>query len=69
MNPLILDAGLAAVVGFVRETHTPIAQAIADGKSVDSSDYAALTGAVGALLNALDARLVDIQPVTVKAVA
>ena len=69
MNHLILDVGLAAVVGFVRETHAPIEQALNTGQPVESCDYAALTGAVGALLNAIDARRVDIQPVTVKAVA
>jgi hypothetical protein len=69
VNNLILDAGLAAVVDFVRETHAPIEQAIADGKPVESCDFAALTGAVGALLNAIDARRIDNQPVTVKAVA
>lgn len=69
MNDLNLDAGLAAVIDFVRETHAPIEQAFTAHKPVEPYDLAALTGAVGALLNAIDARRIDNQPVTVKAVA
>lgn len=51
------DSALTAVIGLVREIHTPIDQAITDGKAVTSADFAALDGAVGALLDAIDARL------------
>ena len=57
MNTLDLDSGLAAVVGFVREVHGPISQAITDHKEVTATDCAALSGAVYALLDAIDARL------------
>lgn len=50
------DSGLAAVIGLVREVHAPIDQAITDHKDVTSTDYAALSGAVAALLGAIDAR-------------
>jgi len=51
------DSALAAVVDFVREVHTPIDQAITDGKPVTSAEFAALSGAVSALLDAMDARV------------
>jgi hypothetical protein len=57
VNTLDLDSGLAAVVDFVREVHDPIAQAITDSKPVTATDFAALSGAVWALLDAIDARL------------
>jgi hypothetical protein len=54
---LDLDSGLAAVVAYVREVHAPISQAIADGGPVTGTDCAFLSGAVEALLGAIDARL------------
>ncbi|NED31025.1 hypothetical protein [Streptomyces sp. SID8499] len=67
MNILNPDAGLTAVINFVREVNGPIDQAITDGGEVTSTDCAALSGAVSALLNAIDARLPEqhAQPVTV----
>ncbi|MFF8590036.1 hypothetical protein ACF061_01110 [Streptomyces sp. NPDC015220] len=71
MNNLDLDAGLAAVVDFVREVHAPIALAIQfdkDGGGVTSADCAALSGAVSALLGAIDARLPQqTEPIAVAA--
>ncbi|MEV8033968.1 hypothetical protein [Streptomyces sp. NPDC086182] len=71
MNELDMDAGLAAVVAYVREVHAPIAQAITDGMPVTGTDCAFLSGAVEALLGAIDARLPQPeQPaVALKAVA
>ncbi|MFD4547200.1 hypothetical protein [Streptomyces sp. NPDC058466] len=71
MNTLDLDAGLASVVDFVREVHAPIYQAITDHKPVTSTDCAALSGAVQALLDAIDARLPqpEQQTAALKAVA
>ncbi|MEU9470496.1 hypothetical protein AB0D78_28530 [Streptomyces avermitilis] len=57
MNTLDLDSGLGAVLDFVREVHNPISQAITDRKGVTATDCAMLSGAVEALLNAIDARL------------
>lgn len=57
MNSLDLDAGLAAVVEYVRGRNAAIEQAMAAGRPVDTFDYAALSGAVSALLDAIDARL------------
>ena len=50
------DPGLAAVIGLVREIHGPIEDAITKGGPVAPLEAAALVGAVGALLNAIDAR-------------
>ena len=71
MNELDLDAGLAAVVDYVREVHAPIWQAIANGGEISSADYAHHLGAVHALLGAIDARLPQpVQPaVALKSVA
>ncbi|MEV7364310.1 hypothetical protein [Streptomyces sp. NPDC091299] len=57
MNTLVLDPGLAAVVDFVREHNQQIEQAIGEGRPVSPFDYAVLSGAVSALLDAVDARL------------
>lgn len=71
MNILDMDSGLAAVVDFVREVHAPISQAITVGGSVTTTDCALLSGAVDALLKAIDARLPQHEPQTaaLKAVA
>jgi ribosome maturation factor RimP len=70
VNTLDLDAGLATVVDFVREVHDPIWQAITDHEPVTTTDCAVLSGAVRALLDAIDARLpqAEQQPI-VQAVA
>ncbi|MFD8771351.1 hypothetical protein [Streptomyces sp. NPDC059916] len=71
MNELDLDPAMAAVVDHVREVHAPIWQAIDSRKPVTATDCAALSGAVAALLDAIDARLPQAeQPaVALKAVA
>ena len=69
MNILDLDSGLAEVVDFVREVHAPISQAITDHKPVTATDCAALSGAVWALLDAIDARLPQSEQQATKAVA
>jgi hypothetical protein len=71
VNELDMDAGLAAVVAYVREVHAPISKAITDGMPVTVTDCAFLSGAVEALLGAIDARLPQPeQPaVALKAVA
>ena len=69
MNILDLDSGLAEVVDFVREVHAPISQAITDHKPVTATDCAALSGAVWALLDAIDARLPQSEQQAAKAVA
>lgn len=51
------DPALLSVVGFVREIHTPIYEVISTGKPVGQCDVAALSGALSALLDAVDARL------------
>jgi hypothetical protein len=56
VNELDMDSGLASVVEYVREVHTPIWQAIADGRPVTSTDCAVLSGAMKALLDAIDTR-------------
>lgn len=65
---LDMDAGLAAVLEFVRELQQPIDEAIEAGKPVPPGDFAALSGAVSAMLDAIDARTPQEQP-TVKAAA
>lgn len=57
MNYLHPDAGLAAVIDFVREAHAPVDEAITVGAKPLTYDVALLTGAVTALLNAIDTRL------------
>lgn len=52
---LVMDPALASIVDLVREVHGPIAASIATGRIIDH-DLAALSGAVGALLDAIDAR-------------
>lgn len=71
MKNLDLDSGIAAVVDYVREVHAPITQAITDGGAVTKTDCALLSGAVAALLNAIDARLPQREPqvAALKAVA
>lgn len=70
MNLLDLEPSLATVVDFVRDVHAPIWQAIEDGKPVTDIECAALSGAVLALLKAIDARSPQPQPVAaLKAVA
>jgi hypothetical protein len=70
MRDLDLDPGIASVVDFVREVHTPIHEATRVGVTVPDTDYAYLSGAVHALLNAIDARLPERQQATAaKAVA
>ncbi|MFI9598859.1 hypothetical protein ACIHCX_03090 [Streptomyces sp. NPDC052043] len=56
MNAPNLDSGLAAVLDHVREVHGPIGEAITDGKEITAADCALLSGAVGALLDAIDVR-------------
>jgi len=63
------DPGLAAVIGLVRELHGPIEEAITKGALVTSFDAAALAGAVGALLDAIDARTSPAPVQALKAVA
>ncbi|MDH6448264.1 hypothetical protein M2155_000672 [Streptomyces sp. SAI-119] len=63
------DPGLAAVIGLVREIHGPIEDAITKGGPVSSFDAAALAGAVGALLNAIDARTTPTPALALKAVS
>lgn len=53
---LAMDPALAGVVALVREIHAPIDAEIAQGRQVDLLSVAALSGAVGALLAAIDAR-------------
>jgi hypothetical protein len=67
VNELDMDSGLAAVIDYVREVHAPISQAITDGGPVTATDCALLSGAIDALLDAIDARLP--QPAAQPAVA
>jgi hypothetical protein len=67
VNELNMDSGLAAVVAYLREVHAPISKAITDGTPVTATDCAFLSGALDALLGAIDARLP--QPVEESAVA
>lgn len=53
---LDMDPALSAIIELVRETHAPVDTAITKGHVVNPLDVAAVTGAVGALLNAIDAR-------------
>lgn len=71
MNELDLDPAMTAVVDYVREVHAPIWQAIDDRKPVTATDCAALSGAMQALLDAIDARLPQVNEpaVALKAVA
>ncbi|MFF4346744.1 hypothetical protein [Streptomyces sp. NPDC001530] len=69
MNNLDMDSGLANVVDYLREVHAPITQAITDHKPVTATDCAALSGAVWALLDAIDARLPQREQQAAKAVA
>jgi hypothetical protein len=69
VKQLDLDPGIAAVIDLVREMHTPIDQAITGGKPINVCEYAALTGAVSALLNAIDARRTPPPVMALKAVA
>lgn len=70
MRNLDLDPGIASVIDFVREVHAPIYDAIRTGGTVTSTDYAHLSGAVDALLHAVDARLPERQQqAAIKAVA
>jgi hypothetical protein len=57
VNLLHPDAGLTAVINFVREAHAPVDTAITAGKEPSTHDVAVLTGAMSALLDAIDARL------------
>jgi hypothetical protein len=59
VNLLHPDAGLTAVIDFVREAHAPVDTAITAGKQPPTHDVAVLTGAVAALFDAIDARLPD----------
>lgn len=69
MNTLDLDPGLAAVVDFTREHSDRIEQALTEGRTVPSFEFAALAGAVSALLDAIDARLPQQEQPAMKAVA
>lgn len=53
---IAMDRSLADVLALVREIHAPIAADIDQGRTVDLLSTAALSGAVGALLDAIDAR-------------
>ncbi len=66
---LDMDPALAAVIEYVRKVHTPIDEAMADGKPVNLRDLGALSGAVGALLDAIDARRTPPPARTLQAVA
>ncbi|MGW4825050.1 hypothetical protein ACWEP4_40610 [Streptomyces sp. NPDC004227] len=70
MNIIDVDGSLAASLGHVREIHDPIRKAIEDGEEITAIDCALLSGAVSALLDAIDARLPrhEAQP-AIKAVA
>ena len=50
------DPALANVIELVREIHAPIDAVARTGKDVAPTDAAALSGAVGHLLDAIDAR-------------
>jgi rhamnogalacturonyl hydrolase YesR len=64
VNLLNLEPSLATVVESVRDVHAPIWQAIEDGKPITVIECAALSGAVYALLQAIDARSPKpVQPV------
>lgn len=62
MNELDMDPGLAGVIACLRQVHDPIYAAIDEGCTVSEYDYAALSGAVQGLLNAIDARLPQPSP-------
>lgn len=53
---LVMDPALASIVEFVREMHAPVDAATTVGKQASPLEVAALSGAVGALLDAIDAR-------------
>lgn len=57
MNTLDLDPSFATVVDCVREHNERIEQALTNGRKVTDFDCAVLSGAVSALLDAIDARL------------
>ncbi|MFD4596805.1 hypothetical protein ACFWPQ_02105 [Streptomyces sp. NPDC058464] len=50
------DPALAAVIEHVRRVHAPVGHAMAEGRDVSIRDLGALAGAVGVLLDAIDAR-------------
>jgi hypothetical protein len=61
VNNLNIDASLARVIDTAREKYAPVARAMAARESVDARDFGAVTGALGALLGALDARIPEQQ--------
>jgi hypothetical protein len=63
------DSSLAGVIDLVREVHAPIDQAMTEHKPVDVLDFAALAGAVSAMLDAIDARLAPAPEQPAKAAA
>ncbi|MFJ9420774.1 hypothetical protein [Streptomyces sp. NPDC101249] len=64
-----VDPALIAVIDRVRELHAPIDEAISHHTPVAATDFAALSGAVGHLLYAIDARTLPASAPVVKAVA
>ena len=64
-----IDPALTSVIDLVREIHDPIDAAIAAGRPVPPFEFGALAGAVGALLDAIDARPNPSPARTLKAVA
>lgn len=69
MKYLDLDPGMESVIDSVREVHAPIHEAIRTGAPVTDIDCAHLSGAVYALMRAIDARLPEQQQAALKAVA
>ena len=63
------DPALAAVMDVVRERYAPVGAAMAERRSVSPVEFGALAGAVGALLDALDARTRPAPVQALKAVA
>ncbi|MER6492623.1 hypothetical protein [Streptomyces griseorubiginosus] len=63
------DPALAAVVELVREIHAPIDSVVRTGGPVFPLEAAALTGAVGALLDAIDARTRPAPALALRAVS
>jgi hypothetical protein len=67
MNDLDIDDGLAGVLALAREKYAPVQRALAEHAPLKAMDLASLAGAVGALLDAIDARTPEMQ--ATKAVA
>lgn len=64
-----IDPALAEVIEFVREVHRPIGESHAEGRQASLYDLGRLVGAVGYLLDAIDARDNQSKPRHLKAVS